>query len=113
MGAKTAEKKEKAAKGKGVFLPDVGVCRVISLGGGTHAYVLNGSGKTLHVRVGTQAWDEAIRNLTESFGEDLVSKWITEALGVAPDGVRREDERVSEAISTLREEVNDASTVEE
>ena len=76
MAAKTAEKKEKKAARGGAFTPDPGVCRIISLGDGTHAYIFNTAGKTLHVQVPSPAWKEALRQLVEAFGDVVVAGWV-------------------------------------
>lgn len=73
MSTKTSKKK--ASRG-GAFTPALGVCRIISLGDGTHAYVFNVAGITLHVQVGTPAWNEAIRQLVENFGDVAVAGWV-------------------------------------
>jgi hypothetical protein len=88
MGAKTAEKKDKKlAKGRGEFVPDADVCRIISLGGGTFAYVLDHAGKTLHLRVGTVAWAEALKSLIEAFGLLSVTRWLSQQFGPATDEI--------------------------
>lgn len=53
--------------------------RIISLGGGTHAYLLDPrDGKTLHLRVGSERWDQVMTELGETpYAEQITNEIIS------------------------------------
>lgn len=62
---KTARKNQQKGKGsERSFIPSPDVNRIISLGGGTHAYILDPTnGKTYHVKVDSDRYRELVETL--------------------------------------------------
>lgn len=80
---KTARKNQQKGKSQDSFIPAApeNLRRIISLGGGTHAYLLDPrDGKTHHLAVGSDKWNALLADLAETKHADHINAEL-EALG--------------------------------
>ena len=109
LQSKTARASMRTGGGKESYIPSADVSRIVPLGGGSYAYVLDPrDGRTLHLEVASDKFVEVLNELVEAGHGDRVRRDLADLVEKYPSFAEA-SERLEAALNPAASEEEDAA----